>query len=837
MSATFPSVATAVADARRFVRRVLADWDMDEAIDDAVLATSELATNAIAYAGTSFEVSCRLTAGEIQVEVRDLHPTRTIEMPGVTASSGRGLPSIARLADSWGVSYDKRSKGVWFRLPQPAPSDGAAPGGGADDAEAAPADSPPLEEGPAESGETAETGGPVDIDETIEAFEAADPIGAAAASETAETGEGHDARDARAPEGNGIAPHGAQARAAQSRAAAAQAAAAQAASARRPDLRAGEFGETAGDGRMTVEGRMDGGDPSMGGEARTAAEGAAEVPAAGDRLLRSPAARESLEDAVGSVREVLDAEGAAVLLTERDGRLIMGASSGTAGERSLGELSVVSLGPDARAGSPWVSSDTSDPIAAALKARSLAAAPLESQGRLTGLLVAVSSAPGRFDAADGVRLGRLADEMSLSLEKARVGELERSWRGWLSFVAEASDLLAGTLDQERTMALVAQLVVPRLATWCAVYTVGDSGKADLAYVWHADETRSDALRELLDHADVGPPTDDPGPWNGPGTAPEEIRAAAGPTATDQAYAFPLIARGRRIGVIVIGRPAGDRFPRSAVELAEELSRRAALAVDNARLFSAQTAMSSALQRSLLPPAIPDIPGLEVAVVYEPAGEGSEVGGDFYDVFDTAGGPATPTPASRWRFAIGDVCGTGPEAAAVTGLARHALRILSAEDMSVPEVLTRLNRLILGEGERGRLLTLLHGEITARPRRDGVTIRLTSAGHPPPLVLDPDGGVREAASPQPLLGVFDGVDFHTDTVQLRRGEVLLCVTDGVTERRDGARLLGDGHGLEKLLAGCTGLSAGAVAARIQRAVRDFGPEPSNDDVALIVLRAS
>ncbi|RFS81266.1 GAF domain-containing protein [Actinomadura spongiicola] len=561
------------------------------------------------------------------------------------------------------------------------------------------------------------------------------------------------------------------------------------------------------------------------------------MPVAGDRLLRSPAALEAMEDGVATVRNVLGAEGAAVLLTERDGRLIMGASAGTAAEMSLGELSVGGLGPAARAGSPWVALDASDPAAAALQARSLAAAPLESQGRLTGLVVAVSSVSGRFVEADAVRIGRLADEMSLSLEKARVGELERSWRGWLSFVAEASDLLAGTLDQERTMALVAQLVVPRLAVWCAVYTVTEVEPDRLAYVWHADENRADGLRELLEHAGAAPPIDAPGPWNGLATAPDDVRAAAGDTAADQVYAFPLIARGRRIGTIVIGRPSGDRFPRSAIELAEELSRRAALAVDNARLFSAQTAMSSALQRSLLPPGIPEIPGLEVAVVYEPAGEGSEVGGDFYDVFESGLRPAGAAPASRWRFAIGDVCGTGPAAAAVTGLARHALRILAAEDMSVPAVLGRLNRLILAEGERGRLLTLLHGEIAARRRRDGVTITLTSAGHPPPLLLAPDGDVREAASPQPLLGVFDGVEFHTDTVDLRRGEVLLCVTDGVTERRSGNRLLGDGHGLEGLLAGCTGLSARAVAARIQRAVRDFGPEPSNDDIALIVLRAS
>ncbi|MFI0453865.1 SpoIIE family protein phosphatase [Actinomadura sp. 6N118] len=771
VSATFPSAAASVADARRFVRRVLADWGMEEAADDAVLATSELATNAVTYAGTSFEVACRLADDQIQVEVRDLHPTRAIAMPGLNASSGRGLPSIARLAASWGVTYEGRTKGVWFRLPRP---------------------------GVNGTGSDATNGGiPVVV-------------------------EGRDDASRFDREGR----------------------------AQRRDLDHGAGAESGGAGfRVDGARSMGRGGAPRGGRvtaSQNASQSAAQdALATGDRVLRSPAARETLDDAVTAVRDALAADAAAVLLTERDGRLVLSASAGLPDELKFSDLSVAALGPEALGGGPWVSADATDPVAAALRARSIAAAPIEAQGRLIGLIVAVGSAPDRFDETHGARLGRIADETSLALEKARIGELERSWRGWLSFVAEASDLLAGTLDQERTMALVAQLVVPRLAQWCAVYTVGDSEAAQLAYVWHADENRADGLRELLDHADVVPETDAPGPWHGLTTAPPAARAAAGDTASDQAYAFPLVARGRRIGTIVIGRPYGDRFPRSAVELAEELSRRAALAVDNARLYSAQTAMSSALQRSLLPPGVPDIPGLEVAVVYEPAGEGSEVGGDFYDVFECAGqvgGPfpgqgTSPPSASRWRFAIGDVCGTGPEAAAVTGLARHALRILAAEEMSVPDVLGRLNRLILGEGERGRLLTLLHGEIRPRPRRDGVAIRLTSAGHPPPLVLDPDGTVREVASPQPLLGVFDQVDFHTDTVDLRPGQVLLCVTDGVTERRAGARLLGDGHGLERLLAGCTGLSAGAVAARIQRAVRDFGAEPSNDDVALIVLRAS
>ncbi|WP_157407421.1 SpoIIE family protein phosphatase [Actinomadura atramentaria] len=714
VSATFPSEATAVADARRFVRTVLADWDLPDAVDDAVLATSELATNAVTYAGTSFEVNCDRVGDEVRIEVRDLHPTRAPEMPGVNATSGRGLPSIARLASAWGVTYDRRTKGVWFRLP---------------------------------------AGGGTDL-----------PV-----PERAPRGRGRRARPAPAP------------------------------------------GETEG-----------------------AAPGTA-LSASADRLLRSPGVHESLEKAAADARAALGADAAAVLLTERDGGLVVGAATGLPPDAPVGAPSVVDLGPAARSGRAWTAGGD-DPLAAALAAGSVAAAPLEAQGRLTGFVVATAADPDRFSEGDGARLERLAGELAISLEKARIGELERSWRGWLSFVAEASDLLAGTLDQERTMALVAQLVVPRLATWCAIYTSGDGDPGRLAYVWHADENRVDPLRALLGGLGAVPAVETPAPWHALADAPREARAAAGGLADDVAHAFPLIARGRRIGSLVIGRPAGDRFPRSAVELAEELSRRAALAVDNARLYAEQTTMSTALQRSLLPPGIPDIPGLEVAVVYEPAGEGHQVGGDFYDVF-AAGDHTAPPTAPRWRFAIGDVCGTGPEAAAVTGLARHALRILAAEDMSVPDVLTRLNRLILGEGERARLLTLLHGEITPRPRRDGVSITLTSAGHPPPLVLDPDGSVRDAAGPQPLLGVFDGVDFGTDTVELRSGQVLLCVTDGVTERRSGGRLLGDGQGLERLLAGCAGLSAGAVAARIQRAVRDFGPEPSNDDVALIVLRAS
>ena len=228
-------------------------------------------------------------------------------------------------------------------------------------------------------------------------------------------------------------------------------------------------------------------------------------------------------------------------------------------------------------------------------------------------------------------------------------------------------------------------------------------------------------------------------------------------ASDAAWCFPLAARGRSLGVVAIGRPRGDRPPREALELAEDLARRAALALDNARLYEQQQLTSQALQRSLLPPELPQIPGIDLAVAHQVAGEGNEVGGDFYDVF-----PAGP---DRWRFAIGDVCGTGPEAAAVTGLARHALRILAREEHDVADVVGRLNRADPG-GERPRPVphpAARRDHRAGRGARPGpgghpfarggersqpvVQLRLVSAGHPLPLLLragDPPG----CRSPRP-----------------------------------------------------------------------------------------
>jgi serine phosphatase RsbU (regulator of sigma subunit)/anti-sigma regulatory factor (Ser/Thr protein kinase) len=410
------------------------------------------------------------------------------------------------------------------------------------------------------------------------------------------------------------------------------------------------------------------------------------------------------------------------------------------------------------------------------------------------------------------------------LAPPRLIEADRASRGRMSFLAEASHLLAGTLDEDRTIALAAQLIVPRLAGWCAVLLPDEGGELRLGYAWHADESRADALAGVLNHGP--PPNVLPGGgaqrWSLKGTRPEQRTGTAAEIASDPVWCLPLRARDRNLGVLVIG----GAMARDALDLAEDLALRAALALDNARLYSQQLHATHALQRSLLPPELPDIPGVDLAAAYQPAGDGNEVGGDFYDVFEAAQG--------RWRFAIGDVCGKGPEAAAVTGLTRHALRILAMEGHDVPAVLERLNALLLSESSRVPFVTLIYGELVPAPG-GGATISLACAGHPLPLLRRSAGGVQTAAKAQPLLGVLDQVTFSIDSTRLSPGDVLLCVTDGVTERRAFGRLLDDNGNLSSLLGECSGLNSGAIAATIQRAVDEFGVGPAADDQALIVFR--
>ncbi|MBT2377491.1 SpoIIE family protein phosphatase [Streptomyces sp. ISL-111] len=457
---------------------------------------------------------------------------------------------------------------------------------------------------------------------------------------------------------------------------------------------------------------------------------------------------------------------------------------------------------------------------------------------------------------DSVRRGLRAAEI-LAPAARRTERDDAVWdsRGAPAFLAEASDLLAGQLDEDLVAAIAGQLLVPRLADWCAIWLEAEGGGPGaaprLARVWHSDETGTEPLRTALEREPFRLP---PGVGSGPVPVPVPWPAppadeAPPPGARDgAALAFRITAGGRALGTVLVGREGVAQVPEAVASLVEDFVRRLGLAVGAARAYTRQATISRILQRGLLPSKVAEIPGVTSALVYEPSDDGV-VGGDFYDIF--------PCPGNRWCFVLGDVQGSGPEAAVVTGLARPWLRLLSREGFGVGEVLDRLNRLLLDDameaaeaaalmvaaaggrqlhdGSQSRFLSLLYGEVVPLPG-GGVRCTVASAGHPLPLLLRPDASVRPAAEPQVLLGVVEDVAYESQVFDLAPGDTLLCVTDGVTERRSGPLMFDDGDGLARVLAGCAGLPAEATAERIRRAVHEFAEQPPDDDVALLVLHA-
>jgi serine phosphatase RsbU (regulator of sigma subunit)/PAS domain-containing protein len=878
-TATFEPVGRSVASARAFVRDTLQGWGFSEVVDDAVVLASELVTNAVVHAGTAAEVLCLRHEHAVRVEVADRYPKRALPVfdgalyetalagetydPGhgdLEREGGRGLLLCAALASSWGVDYTSTRKRVWFQLDLPARAAGTRFAGPATPDALLPAAESHVHVAVVQvdgEGRISAWNGDAEVLFALPAAKTlGQPLGVYAAwPQTPGTGLGLDealrlsrwegSYGVRCGDGRVLPVYGAHLRVRD-----AQGVPSAVCLLVREHERA--VLQSPFRGPHTAEG------VSPDGQGLDV-HGAQSF----DAFIGTPAPDDLdglLQRTVERARDMLEGDAAYLLLaTDDETELEVRASCGLPSGRQRFARVPVETG-SGRYGSarlPAVHDDlTAQPGAVPLLTgtglRSVVTVPLKVEGRLTGSLGVAAQESDRYRNEDALRLQFAADRIALAVESARLTELERLRRGSLSFLVEASDLLAGTLERDQTLALMAQMTVPTLAAWCAVYTISDQSSPELAFVLHEDEDQIDGLRALLSQIPPPEPLNLPGARNWrapalaahdaamrvslrslgreattrptPGSGPATALATAA-TVGGETVVLPLVARNRVIGMLTLGKAADEKFRREILELAEDLSRRAALALDNARLYSERTAISRALQRSLLPPEMPKIAGLEVEVIYRAAGEGNEVGGDFYDVF--------PIRPGTYGFAIGDVCGTGPEAAAVTGLARHSLRLLAREGLSAPEVLQRLNAAILDEGARSRFLTLLYGEMT--PHQDGtVTLRSVCAGHPLPLRLRPDGTVTAAAEPQPLLGVLEDLELTEETFVLEPGDVLLCVTDGVTERREGLRMLGD-DGLADVLAGCTGLTAGAVAARVLRAVERFAPEPASDDMAILALR--
>jgi serine phosphatase RsbU (regulator of sigma subunit)/PAS domain-containing protein len=278
------------------------------------------------------------------------------------------------------------------------------------------------------------------------------------------------------------------------------------------------------------------------------------------------------------------------------------------------------------------------------------------------------------------------------------------------------------------------------------------------------------------------------------------------------------------GVLTLARQGGEGpFEIADLGLVEELGEQLALAIRVDRMFRRRSEIADALQASLLPRELPTLPGVDIAAAYVAATEGLEIGGDFYDVYASPGG---------WGMAIGDVCGKGEEAAAVTASVRHAIRVLAHGNPDPGAVLRQANEIMLAERFEDRYVTACAAHLSWRD--DAVRVVLGSAGHPGPAVVKPDGDVQMLDGGGMALGLFPGAEPTVQEVDLRPGDLLFMFTDGVTEARS-PELEYFEERLTDQLSSLAGRPPSEVCSAMQALVLEFSTNDLRDDMTMLVLR--
>jgi serine phosphatase RsbU (regulator of sigma subunit) len=360
-------------------------------------------------------------------------------------------------------------------------------------------------------------------------------------------------------------------------------------------------------------------------------------------------------------------------------------------------------------------------------------------------------------------------------------------------------------------------------------------------VAHADPAKRELARELTERF---PP--DPEEPTGPLAVVRSGRTSYVPEITDEMLAAgltdpghldlvrrlelsslviaPMTARGRTFGTLtLVGAESGRRFEAADVQLAEELARRAAVAIENSRLYTERTRIAHTLQAKLLPDRLPEVPGVRLAARYRAAGELNEVGGDFYDVF--------PRSETDWALVVGDVSGKGAEAAAITALARYTLRAGAMEEGAPSAALRRLNDAMLKDGS-SQFATVVLAYVSAGTD-GGLRVRMALGGHPPPLLLRADGAIEAPGDFGALLGMLEDPTVHDTEFALRPNDLMLLYTDGVTEAGPRDAPLGQ-RGLTALIRGLAGRTPEQIVDAVEQAVVAAQPGEPRDDIALLAL---
>ncbi|MCY0953118.1 PP2C family protein-serine/threonine phosphatase [Streptomyces sp. H27-S2] len=431
---------------------------------------------------------------------------------------------------------------------------------------------------------------------------------------------------------------------------------------------------------------------------------------------------------------------------------------------------------------------------------------------------------------DGTVVWWLVDDTDHRLAR----EALRMERERTDFLGQASNLLLSSLNLGRCMDVTAQMAAEHLAD--AALVIAPSRGRELPIVSCVRggvpvssrvAARPEAVPGLAEALQGFPPV--PSRWIDPATAPAWL-VPEGFGTVGSIVITPLPGHGVPAGALVLLRRAGGAgFTEGEEVFARLFAARAGAAMSAARLYAEQASLSETLMRDLLPPSLHQVSGVEYAGGYRPSLDHERIGGDFYDVHPAA------VEGEASLVVLGDVCGKGLEAAVMTGKIRNTLHALLPMADDHQRMLNLLNTALLST-HNARFATL----VLASAIREGSTVklRLTSAGHPAPLILRADGRVEEAATHGTLVGALPAVTAETAEVTLAPGETCVLFTDGITEARGGpmgGAMFGDAR-LRRVLVECAGMPAQAVVERVQMLASEWVGTGRHDDMALVVISA-
>jgi hypothetical protein len=418
----------------------------------------------------------------------------------------------------------------------------------------------------------------------------------------------------------------------------------------------------------------------------------------------------------------------------------------------------------------------------------------------------------------------------------------REHRRRLKFLIDATATFDSSLDPAEALRNLARAAVPELAELCVIYLLDRddtiertvAAGVDPALAREVERVReqvpldldgvhpvAESLRtgeprvitDLTDQAELARLAENP--------AHQQIMRDAG---YRSAAVFPMVARGRTLGAISFLHIGNDAtYGRGVLDVLADLSDRAALAFDNARLYAERSYVAQTLRRSLMPSSLPVIGGLELASFFRPLGAGSEVGGDFYDVFGDE--------RSCW-LVVGDVCGKGAEAAALTGFLRHTTVAYARDAVSPGRVLSQVNRVMLDQDFDGRFATAIL--VNLRSSGGRVTATVASAGHPAALLTRVDGTTTQLGDPGALLGVFADAEISETSAVLEPGDSIALYTDGLLEAHAPEQTITPEQMIERLRAGAPEAAREAIEALLGLVTLD---ETVRDDIAILSVRVA